>query len=310
MTAIDIAPARTHAELTSFLAIGNEVHPGPKPNVAALEHELATGTGTVFLLASLDGTAVGTGVGKSSSMGDALYAMVRVLLAHRRAGVGTAVLGALSEHGRSTGHGSLIGRLREDDAEARRFVDHRGFGVLSRECPVVLDLAQVDGTEPEPPPGVVIVSLAERPDLTAAAYDVHAEALRDVPVGSEAPTARPFDAWRAETIDGPDALLDLSLVALRGDDVVGWAGLAAISGEPGVAENLLTGVRREARGFGIATALKREQAWRAKQAGFRRIETVNDEANAPMRAVNARLGFEAEPVWLLVRGPLVAAASL
>ena len=72
-----------------------------------------------------------------------------------------------------------------------------------------------------------------------------------------------------------------------------------------MAENLLTGVRRSARGRGIATALKREQARRAKEAGLRRIETTNDEANAPMRAVNARLGFEAEPVWLLVRGPLM-----
>ncbi len=50
--------------------------------------------------------------------------------------------------------------------------------------------------------------------------------------------------------------------------------------------------------------MKREQARRAKEAGLRRIETTNDKANAPMRAVNGRLGFEAEPVWLLVRGPL------
>jgi GNAT superfamily N-acetyltransferase len=300
---IDVVPARTHEELTAFRAIGSEVHPGLTPSVAALEHELATGVGTVFLLASLDGSPAGSGVGKSSSVGDSLFAMVRVRTAQRRAGVGTAILAALSGHARARGHGSLIGRLREDDGDARRFVEHRGFGVLSRECPVFLDLARVG--EPEPPPGVVIASLAERPDLVEAAYAVHAETLRDVPVGSEAPTARPFDAWRAETVDGPDALLDLSLVALLGDDVVGWAGLAAHSGEPGVAENLLTGVLREARGGGIATALKREQAWRAKRAGFRRIETVNDEANAPMRAVNARLGFEAEPVWLLVRGPLL-----
>jgi GNAT superfamily N-acetyltransferase len=299
---IDVVPARTHEELTAFRAIGSEVHPGLTPSVAALEHELATGAGTMFLLASLGGSPVGSGVGKSSSVGDSLFAMVRVRTAQRRAGVGTAILAALSGHARARGHGSLIGRLREDDDDARGFAEHRGFGVLSRECPVFLDLACVG--EPEPPPGVVIASLAERPDLVEAAYAVHAETLRDVPVGSEAPTARPFDAWRAETVDGPDALLDLSLVALFGDDVVGWAGLAALSGEPGVAENLLTGVLREARGHGIATALKREQAWRAKRAGFRRIETVNDEANAPMRAVNARLGFEAEPVWLLVRGPL------
>ncbi len=135
---------------------------------------------------------------------------------------------------------------------------------------------------------------------------MHAEALRDVPVGSaESPTAQPFEVWRAETLEGPSALPDLSLVAILDDAVVGWAGLAALTNQPGVAENLLTGVRSSARGRGIASALKREQAWRAKRAGFHRIETTNDEANAAMRAVNAKLGFTPEPVWLLVRGPLV-----
>ena len=86
-------------------------------------------------------------------------------------------------------------------------------------------------------------------------------------------------------------------------EVVGWSGLAS-TGEDGVAENQLTGVRRAWRGRGIATALKREQAWRAREAGLRSIETTNDDANDPMRAVNARLGFEALPTWLLLRGPL------
>ena len=302
---IRIAQARTRDELDVFRSIGKVVHPGAVPSVDALEYELATSAETVFLLASVDDVAVGTGVGKPSSVGDAYYSMVRVLPAHRDGGVGTAVLAALSDHARRAGRRSLIGRLREDDAAARRFVEQRGFGVLSRECPVVLDLSRFEEPAGEPPSGVEIASLAERPDLVAAAYAVDASALRDVPVGSEAPSARPYDEWVAETIDAPDALPDLSLVALVDGEVVGWAGLCALSGEEGTAENLLTGVLREARGRGIATALKIEQARRAKRAGFLRIETVNDEANAPMRAVNARLGYEAEPVWLLVRGPLV-----
>ena len=134
---------------------------------------------------------------------------------------------------------------------------------------------------------------------------MEAETIRDIPVGPEAPTPRSYAAWRAETLDAPGALPDLSLVALDGDEVIGWSGLVALGGEEGVAENLLTGVRRAARGRGVATALKLEQARRAKLAGLRRIETVNDEENAPMRAVNARLGFQAEPAWLLVRGPMV-----
>lgn len=303
MTEIRVASARTRDELTSFLAIGDVVHPGPKPSVEGLEHELASGAGTVFLLAWLADAAVGTGVGKRSSVGDSYYTMVRVLPAHRGRGVGAAVLSVLSDQARSEGRGSLIGRLREDDDEARRFAEHRGFSVLSRECPVSLDLARFDEPARELP-GVEIVSLAERPELVEAAYAVHSIALRDVPVGAEALTPRPFDEWVAETVDAPGALPDLSLLALVDGEAVGWAGLAALSGEEGAAENLLTGVRPEARGRGIATALKVEQARRARQAGFLRIETVNDEGNAPMRAVNARLGFAAEPAWLLLRGPL------
>ncbi len=303
---ISVEPAQTPTQLATFLAIGAEVHAGPWPDVATLEHELATEARTRFLLASLDGSPVATGVGKPSSIGDALYAMARVLPAYRRRGVGTAILGALSRHAETVGRGSLLGRVREDDDASRRFVGQRGFILVSRECPVVLDLTRYDCPRPEPPAGITIASIAERPDLLQAAYEVEVETIGDIPVGPEAPSPRMFAEWQAETIDPPGALLDLSLVALDGDVVVGWSGLIAVGGEEGAAENLLTGVRRTARGLGIATALKREQAYRARKAGLRRIETTNDEANAPMRAVNARLGFEAEPVWLLLRGPLLA----
>ena len=39
---ISVEPAGTEAELATFLAIGAEVHSGPWPDVATLEHELAT----------------------------------------------------------------------------------------------------------------------------------------------------------------------------------------------------------------------------------------------------------------------------
>jgi hypothetical protein len=32
--------------------------------------------------------------------------------------------------------------------------------------------------------------------------------------------------------------------------------------------------------------------------------TSNDEANVAMRGINARLGYEPEPAYLFVRGPL------
>lgn len=300
---IAIAAAETDDELAAFQRVVTGVHPGPGVGVPTLRHLLETTPDAVLLLAGVDDVVVGAGTGMRSSIGDALYAMCRVLPEHRRRGVGTALLAALSVHARAYGCGSLIGRLLEDDAEAWAFAEHRGFTVLSRECRVALDLSCLDDEPMGPPVGVELVSVAERPDLVRAAYEVHATALRDVPVGAEAPIARPFDEWRASTIDAPDALPALSLVALVGDEVVGWSGLEATA-YPEVAENGLTGVLPPWRGRGIATALKHEQALRAKRAGLRRIETTNDEANTPMRAVNARLGFEPEPAWLLVRGPL------
>src|SRR3954449_6183637 len=95
---ISVELAVTKADLAASLAISGEVHPGPKPDVAALEHELATEPRTLFLLASLDGVSVASGVGKPSSIGDALYTMVRVLPGYRHCGVGTSVLIALSRH--------------------------------------------------------------------------------------------------------------------------------------------------------------------------------------------------------------------
>jgi mycothiol synthase len=54
----------------------------------------------------------------------------------------------------------------------------------------------------------------------------------------------------------------------------------------------MTGVKRSFRGRGIASALKRaEIAW-AKRAGYRTLETSNDELNAPIRALNEKHGYK------------------
>jgi hypothetical protein len=54
----------------------------------------------------------------------------------------------------------------------------------------------------------------------------------------------------------------------------------------------MTGVARSERGRGIALALKEAQIAGAKAAGWKRLRTQNDLANAPMRRVNEKLGYE------------------
>ena len=137
-------------------------------------------------------------------------------------------------------------------------------------------------------------------------HAIDEEAVPDIPAEA-AFTAYPFDVWRANLLESPGALPHLCIVALDGDEVVGYSGLLALAGQPGTAENQLTGVKRAWRGRGIATALKREQARRVFAAGFERITTYNDEVNAPMRAVNTGLGFAPQPPVIMVRGPFAPA---
>jgi GNAT superfamily N-acetyltransferase len=66
----------------------------------------------------------------------------------------------------------------------------------------------------------------------------------------------------------------------------------------------MTAVRPAWRSRGVATALKRATIAWAIAHGLETLATCNDEANAPMRAVNARLGYRPMPDVLTVRGPL------
>jgi RimJ/RimL family protein N-acetyltransferase len=114
--------------------------------------------------------------------------------------------------------------------------------------------------------------------------------------------ATTFERWRGFVLDAPSSLPEAMFIAVADGTVVGYAQLVRVTDE--VAEHGLTAVRRAWRGQGIATALKRAQIAWAKAAGFKRIETANDEANTAMRGINARLGYEPMPASLLLRGPL------
>lgn len=59
----------------------------------------------------------------------------------------------------------------------------------------------------------------------------------------------------------------------------------------------LTGVKRDYRRRGIATALKVKSIEVAQKDGFEFIETSNEENN-PMFQLNLQLGYKPAPAWL------------
>jgi GNAT superfamily N-acetyltransferase len=246
---------------------------------------------TVWLLAEEDGTAVGAGrltPGWHSPPGVA-RADVRVAPDARGRGIGSALLAELQRRADGLGVPTLEVEVRDDDVGSLAWTERRGFEEVGRSVRLALDLTAIDEPAVEPPDGIEIVSWAERPDLSRGIYEVACEAYPDEP-GSGDVEMEPFEGWLSQDMQGSGDRAEAVFVALAGDEVAGYAKLS-LSVRAGYVMHDMTGVKRSFRGRGIASALKRaEIAW-AKREGYRRLETFNDELNAPIRALNEKHGY-------------------
>jgi GNAT superfamily N-acetyltransferase len=130
------------------------------------------------------------------------------------------------------------------------------------------------------------------------AYDVGREALPDVPGGEEW-TPPPFEQFAATHLRG------VILLAVADGEVVGYAKLVPRP-DGRSADHGMTAVKRNRRGAGIATSLKRAQIAWAKAQGFERLTASNEERNAAMRRINESLGYRPAPGRVRLRAPLGA----
>ncbi len=300
--------ARTVRDLESIVRITAEVSPHHPASVAEMRWAERTYPGVVRLLAAVDGADVGTALtGRIFAYPpefDAWWAVIEVLPSARRRGIGDRLYRAISTRARAAGKSAFLSPVPETSADGIAFLEHRGFAEADRMAAVRLDLAGLRRPDPTPPPGVTITTLDARPDLAPAVHAVAVTAWADIPSVMEPPEAGPYDEWVERELRGPHARLDAYFVALAGDEVVGFADLLFQPGRPGVAAHGMTGVARAWRGRGIASALKRAAIAWAADAGLDALEASNDLANAPMRAINERLGYRRQPDELTMRGPL------
>ena len=305
---IRLRRARTLRDRKAIVRISAEVSPHHPASVEEMRWAERTYPGVVRLLASVDGMDVGTALtGRIYAYPpefDAYWAVIEVLAPFRRRGIGDRLYRAISGRARAAGKSAFLSPVLETSTDGIAFLEHRGFVEIERMACVRLDLAGLTAPDPAPPPGVSITTLAARPDLAPAVHTVAVTCWADVPSMDEPPQAGPFEEWAARELYGPNARLDAYFVALAGDAVVGFADLYFLPGRPGVAAHGMTGVARTWRGRGVASALKRATIGRAIEAGLEALEASNDLANAPMRAINERLGYRPQPDELTMRGPL------
>jgi len=228
---------------------------------------------------------------------------VHVFETARRRGIGSKLLAHLAEWLGEHGCEHATAGVHTEDAASLAWAGRRGFLEIGRNSIMALDLTTARAPAPKPPDGVDIVSWAERPDLIRGVYAVYLEASPDVP-GEEETEIPPFERWLANDMQGAGDRPEATFIAVSEAEVIGYAKLSISRGNGDVAWHDLTGVKRAWRGRGVAGALKRTQIAWAKANGYRRLHTMNEERNEPIRRLNTRHGYVLEPGFVTVRGAI------
>lgn len=202
---------------------------------------------------------------------------------------------------REQGATRLESTIRDDDPVAKHFVDKRGFEIFSHLFESTLELETFDEHRFDDlmarvhADGFRIFSLAEAgvtDENKHKLYNVNRASSLDDPGSSG--SFPDFYAFSKNVFEASWFRADTQILAAQGDT---WVGLSAIGiyKEDNHAYNAFTGVLQEYRGHGVAKALKLQTILLAKREGMRYIRTHNDSRNAPMLAINRKLGYKPEP---------------
>jgi GNAT superfamily N-acetyltransferase len=175
------------------------------------------------------------------------------------------------------------------------FLESRGHEEVRRYVISELDVAAA----PDPdPPAFELVTFAERPDLAGALFELAQIAHPDQPGRGESTVSHAWFQWGLAA-NPPESYF----IALDGDRVLGYGYLAH---EDGQWKNGFMAVAREARGRGIAGAIKRAQIAWAKANGVPTLRTANEVRLEGMLALNRRFGYRTLYDEIVMRGPCAA----
>jgi GNAT superfamily N-acetyltransferase len=199
---------------------------------------------------------------------------------------------AASEAARAIGKSGLEVWTTDRTPEVVAFLAVRGYAESRRYVISELDVAAAgDPGEPRH----ALVTVAERPELAPALYELARTAYPDQPGRAGSRIGEAWFDWGLRAHD-PTGYF----VALEGDRVLGYGYLER---RDDAWWNGFMAVARDARGTGVAGSIKRAQVRWAKEHDVPALRTANEVRLASMLDLNRRLGYRRLYEEIVLRGP-------
>ena len=240
----------------------------------------------------------------------ALHGGVSVMRAHRKKGLGSALLEVMEAEARRRQAPRILAGVGASMAGALEWAQKRGYREIGRR---IESYVYVQTFDPAPFTAVVdrvnasglklrsLTKVLAGRDAESAEqfwrdlYDADAPMWEDVPWSSPTPHI-PWDKFRKMMVESGKIIPEATIVALDGDKIAGYTSTGRSGTDRGY--TYMTGTGRDSRGRGIGTALKVAMLAGAKKAGLRAMLTTNDEPNKAMRGINAKLGYVMLPAHI------------
>jgi hypothetical protein len=137
---------------------------------------------------------------------------------------------------------------------------------------------------------------AEGVDWVPGLYAATQEMIEDMP-NPHPPQQMPIEQYRSMVRDPKNFDFEWMIAVMDGDRIVAYTRAAPSKSMPELARTGVTGTVRTHRRQGLATAVKVVAIMRLKEAGFKLLQTDNDETN-PMYQLNLQLGFTDRWKWM------------
>jgi len=254
--------------------------------------------GTVaHLVVARDGAGRVLGFGEAhrfpNTASGKFYADVAVHPKYRGLGVGAALVSAVERFCADCGARRIVGEVSDADGASLSWLQRRGYAVERHSFDSTLDLTAFDEApfaglvDRVSAGGITFFTLADAPEVLMSLYRLYESTMVDIPE-YEAQSFMSVDTWRDALIEGDGARPDWVIIAADGERLVGVTQIVACHDHVYTNHTL---VDRAYRGRKIALALKLLATRAARAHGAPYMRTGNDSLNAPMLAVNRRLGY-------------------